>query len=140
LTRALTRENAIYTRVLPRLLIPAEIRDALAAHARAEAPNEACGLVELDGERAVRYLAGRNAALSPYRFELAFDDPETWFVGAAAVFHSHLEGPAYPSRADIENIGLWTGKPYLVYSLRDDELAGFSIGDGEVTVVRVSFA
>jgi proteasome lid subunit RPN8/RPN11 len=137
LTRALTRENAIYTRVLRRLVIPAEVRDGLVAHARAEAPNEACGLVELDGDRAVRYIAGRNDAASPYRFELAFDDPETWFVGEAAVFHSHLEGPALPSRADIENVGLWNGKPYLIYSLRDDELAAFSIDDGAVTVLAV---
>jgi proteasome lid subunit RPN8/RPN11 len=77
-------------------------------------------------------------AASPYRFELAFDDPETWFVGDAAVFHSHLDGPAYPSRADIENVGLWEGKPYLVYSLRDDELAAFAIADGRVTVLPVS--
>jgi proteasome lid subunit RPN8/RPN11 len=101
-------------------------------------PNEACGLVELDGGRAVRYLAGRNAAASPYRFELAFDDPETWFVPEAAVFHSHLEGPARPSRADIENVGLWRGRPYLVYSLRDDELAAFAIDDGHVTVLPVA--
>jgi proteasome lid subunit RPN8/RPN11 len=140
LTRALTRENAIYTRVLRRLVIPAKVREALGAHARAEAPNEACGLVELDGERAVRYLAGRNDAASPYRFELAFDDPETWFVAEAAVFHSHLDGPAQPSRADIENVGLWSGKPYLIYSLRDDELAAFAIHDGEVTVIALSAA
>ena len=86
----------------------------------------------------MRYIAGRNDAASPYRFELAFDDPEMWFVGEAAVFHSHLEGAAQPSRADIENVGLWSGKPYLIYSLRDDELAAFEIGDGEVTVLPVS--
>jgi proteasome lid subunit RPN8/RPN11 len=86
----------------------------------------------------VRYSAGRNDAASRYRFELAFDDPETWFVGEAAVFHSHPEGAAQPSRADIENVGLWSGKAYLIYSLRDDELAAFEIGDGEVTVLPVS--
>ena len=137
MTRALTRENAIYTRVLRRLVIPPEIRRALVAHARAELPNEACGLVELEGERAVRYLAGRNDAASPYRFELAFDDPETWFVSDAAVFHSHLEGPAQPSRADIVKVGLWSGKPYLIYSLRDDELAAYAIDAGEVSLLEV---
>jgi proteasome lid subunit RPN8/RPN11 len=119
------------------LVVPEEVRLAVAAHARAESPKEACGLVELDGDRAVRYLPGRNAAASPYRFELAFDDPETWFVAEAAVVHSHVEGAARPSRADIENVGLWNGKPYLVYSLRDDELAGFTIDDGRVAVLPV---
>jgi proteasome lid subunit RPN8/RPN11 len=85
----------------------------------------------------VRYLPGRNAIASPYRFELAFDDPESWFIGDAAVFHSHVDGAARPSRADRENVGLWEGKPYLVYSLRDDELAGFTIDGGRATALPV---
>jgi proteasome lid subunit RPN8/RPN11 len=123
---------------LRRLVVPVEVQSTLAAHTRAELPNEACGLVELEGERAVRNIAGRNVAASPFRFELAFDDPETWFVGDAAVFHSHVEGPAYPSRADIANVGLWRGRPYFVYSLRDDELAAFLIDGGRVTGLRIS--
>jgi proteasome lid subunit RPN8/RPN11 len=30
-----------------------------------------------------------------------------------AVFHSHPETEPRPSRTDIENIGLWEGRPYL---------------------------
>ncbi len=44
-----------------------------------------------------------------------------------AVFHSHLSSPARPSRTDVENIGLWDGKPYVIYSLARDELAAFRI-------------
>ncbi|MGZ4363738.1 MAG: Mov34/MPN/PAD-1 family protein, partial [Gaiellaceae bacterium] len=61
-------------------MIPAEVRDALVAHAEREAPNEACGLVLLRDGQAERYEPGRNAASSPYRFELEFDDPEIWFA------------------------------------------------------------
>src|SRR5439155_1207768 len=82
-------------------------------------PIEACGLVLLRDGRAERYERGRNAASSPYRFELEFDDPEIWFAEddgyELAVFHSHISAPARPSRTDVENIGLWEGKPYLVY-------------------------
>ena len=115
------------------MVIPAEVRQALAGHAREEAPNEACGLVLLRDGTAVRYERGRNAASSPYRFELEVD-PELWFAEddgfELAVFHSHLSSPPRPSKTDIENIGLWEGRPYLVYSLARDELAAWRIADG----------
>jgi [CysO sulfur-carrier protein]-S-L-cysteine hydrolase len=118
------------------VVISAEVRAALAAHARAEAPNEACGLVLLREGRAERYEPGRNNASSPYRFELEFDDPELWFAEddgyELAVFHSHVAAPARPSRTDVENIGLWERRPYLVYSLQDDDLAAFRIEDGQI--------
>ena len=119
------------------------MRRALAAHAEAEAPNEACGLVLLRDGVAERYVAGRNAAASPYRFELEFDDPEIWFAEddgyELAVFHSHLSAPARPSRTDVENVGLWAGKPYLIYSVREDDLAAFTInGDGRIETLELS--
>jgi len=42
------------------------VRRALAEHAAAEEPNEACGLVLMREGVAERYVAGRNAAASPY--------------------------------------------------------------------------
>jgi [CysO sulfur-carrier protein]-S-L-cysteine hydrolase len=118
------------------VVIPDDVRAQLVAHSQAEAPNEACGLVLLREGRAERYEPGRNAAASPYRFELELADPEVWFAEdkgyELAVFHSHLSAPARPSRTDVENIGLWAGKPYLVYSIRHDDLAAFRIEDGEI--------
>jgi len=126
------------------VVIGAEVRAELRAHAAAEAPNEACGLVVLRDGIAERYVSGRNAATSPYRFELEVP-PETWFLEddgyELAVFHSHLASPPRPSRTDVENIGLWTGRPYLIYSLRLDELAAFTIGeDGQVASLELSTA
>jgi proteasome lid subunit RPN8/RPN11 len=124
------------------VVIPADVREALVAHSRAEAPNEACGLVLLRDGHAERYEPGRNGAASPYRFELEFDDPEIWYAEDAgyevAVFHSHLSAPARPSRTDVENIGLWEGKPYLVYSLQKDDLAAFRIEDGQISELPVT--
>jgi [CysO sulfur-carrier protein]-S-L-cysteine hydrolase len=122
--------------------VPDAVRRELAAHAEAEAPNEACGLILFRGGVAQRYVPGRNAAASPYRFELEFDDPEVWFAEdegyELAVFHSHLSAPARPSRTDVENIGLWNGKPYLIYSVREDDLAAFRIEDGRIAEVPVT--
>ena len=124
------------------MVIPDDVRAALVAHSEREAPNEACGLVLLREGHAERYEPGRNAAASPYRFELEFDDPEVWFAEddgyELAVFHSHVAAPARPSRTDVENIGLWAGRPYLVYSLRDDDLAAFRIEDGRIVELKVS--
>ena len=52
------------------VVVPDEVRAALASHAREESPNEACGLVVVKDGVAERYVPGRNAAASPYRFEL----------------------------------------------------------------------
>jgi [CysO sulfur-carrier protein]-S-L-cysteine hydrolase len=124
------------------VVIPADVRAALVAHTEREAPNEACGLVLLRDGKAERYEPGRNAASSPYRFELEFDDPEIWFAEDdgydLAVFHSHLSAPARPSRTDVENIGLWEGKLYLVYSLQHDDLAAFRIEDGQIRSLSVT--
>jgi proteasome lid subunit RPN8/RPN11 len=117
------------------VVIPAQGRAELEDHARAEDPNEACGLVVLRDGRAERYVPGRNAASSPYRFELEVD-PEVWFLEddgyELAVFHSHPASPARPSRTDVENIGLWEGKPYLILSGRTGDLAAFTIEDGRI--------
>jgi proteasome lid subunit RPN8/RPN11 len=120
------------------VVVPDAVRAAIAAHARAEAPNEACGLLVLRDGVAERYERGRNAAVSRYRFELVVD-PELWFLEdegyELAVVHSHpLEAPtgARPSRTDVENIGLWEGRPYLVFSLADGELRAYRIAGGEV--------
>jgi proteasome lid subunit RPN8/RPN11 len=115
------------------VVIPPEIRAALTDHARAEAPNEACGLIVLRNGRAERYVRGRNTLESPYRFQLDVD-PETWFLEdegyELAVYHSHPETEPRPSRTDLENVGLWASRPYVIYSLARDELAAWTLADG----------
>jgi proteasome lid subunit RPN8/RPN11 len=112
------------------VVIPEAVRRELAEHAETEAPNEACGIVVVRDGTAERYVPGRNTAASPYRFELDVP-PETWFLEddgyELAVFHSHLSSPPHPSRTDVENIGLWVGKPYLIHTVRTGELAGWRI-------------
>ena len=125
------------------MVVPASVRQELVQHARDEDPNEACGLVVLEEGVATRYVPGRNAAASPYRFELDVD-PETWFLEdegyELAVFHSHISSPPRPSRTDVENIGLWEGRPYLILSLGTGELAAWQIAGGEVSPVELTRA
>jgi proteasome lid subunit RPN8/RPN11 len=122
------------------VVVGTDIRRALEQHARSEAPNEACGLVVLRDGAAERYEAGRNLAASPYRFELDVD-PDVWFLEddgyELAVFHSHVSAPARPSRTDVENIGLWEGRPYLILSLGTGELAAFTIEGGRISELEL---
>ena len=123
------------------VVISADVRGELEAHAREEAPHEACGLVVVNDGIAERYVRGRNAAASPYRFELDID-PDTWFLEdegyELAVFHSHVSSPPRPSRTDVENIGLWAGRPYLIYTVRTDELAAWTIANGSIEPVPLT--
>jgi proteasome lid subunit RPN8/RPN11 len=121
--------------------VPADVRARLVAHAQAVSPNEACGVIVFQDGVAKRYVEGVNKAASPYRFELEVD-PEVWFLEddgyELAVFHSHLSAPARPSRTDVENIGLWEGRPYLILSLRTGDLAAFRIEGGRIADVPLS--
>ena len=118
------------------MVVSEAIREQLVAHAQAEAPNEACGLIAFRDSVAQRYLPGTNRLGSPYRFELVPNDPRDFFLEdegyELAVFHSHPETAPRPSRTDVENIGLWEGRPYLILGLATGELAGWRIQDGRV--------
>ena len=115
------------------VVVPAAVRAQIVEHAQSEAPNESCGLLLLDGARAVEYVPAVNKAASPYRFEL-YLDPVQWaeIELDQAVVHSHLSSPPRPSRTDVENIGLWDGRPYLIYSVRENDLAAWVITGGEI--------
>ncbi len=117
------------------MVVTADVRESLLAHAREEAPNEACGVIVFRDGTSVRYERGRNVLESPtvYRLEV---DPEVWFLEdegyELAVFHSHPETRAYPSPTDVANIGLLEGRPYFILSLATGELEAFTIGGGEI--------
>lgn len=87
-------------------LADAKVREAILAHAAAEAPRECCGLVLRTRGRRLRYQPARNlheGAAGEDRFVL---DPQVWTdvddAGAepVAVVHSHPSASANPSMAD----------------------------------------
>jgi proteasome lid subunit RPN8/RPN11 len=114
--------------------VPAALRRELEAHAAAEEPNEACGLLAFRNGVAERYIPCINEAASPYRFELKPQDPMDFFLEdegyELAVFHSHPTDSTRPSRTDIANIGLWEKRPYLILSRPTGELAAWKIVRG----------
>lgn len=115
-----------------RVTLPMTIRRALVEQARAEYPNEACGLIigtapAAAGGTALGYEPTRNRAASPYRYEIdpddlyrltvATDDADEVFWG---IVHSHTHSPAVPSPTDI-GLAFYPDALYLLVSLSADE-------------------
>ena len=130
------------------LTIPGRLLDAVVAHARADHPDEACGIIAgpLGSDEPERHVPMTNAERSPtfYSFvpseQLAvwreMDDRDERPV---VIYHSHTATEPYPSRTDI---GLATDPDahYLLVSTRDpdtDEVRSYRIVDGEVTEEEV---
>jgi proteasome lid subunit RPN8/RPN11 len=125
------------------VVIPPEVRSALVEHAAAESPNECCGLIAFRDGVAERYVECANVGASPYRFELKPPDPSLPIDledegYELAIFHSHLTSPPRPSRTDIENIGLWEGRPYVILTVSTGELGAWQISGGQVEKLSLS--
>lgn len=95
------------------LRLPADLRDRLLVHLIGAAPNEGVGLLAVTGQNgiveATAWFPGQNVDTSPVRFTmhpgevlaaLETIEREGWRLGA--IVHSHLRGPATPSRTDLE--------------------------------------
>ena len=130
------------------LTLDQAIRDAIVAHARADHPDEACGIVAgpIGSDRAVRFVPMTNAERSPtfYRFDSQeqlrvwreMDDRDEEPV---VIYHSHTGTEAHPSRTDVA-LAQEPNAHYLLVSTRssdDLEMRSYRIVDGTVTEEEV---
>jgi proteasome lid subunit RPN8/RPN11 len=115
--------------VSDRLTLPATLADALLAHARAELPNEACGLLggDLAAGRAVTFHPARNEEASPLRYNVHPEDLvrivfaiEDAGQDLVAIFHSHTHSPAVPSATD-RRTAQYPDPFYLLATLADPD-------------------
>jgi len=130
--------------------LSATMIQAMIDHARAEYPNEMCGVIVGDrvaseGGRALRWVPTRNLAASPLRYEIHPDDLLRLTIEADeadeefwAIAHSHTHSPARPSLTDI-GLALYPDALYILVSLADPEpaIGASRIVDGEVYPVEV---
>ena len=130
------------------LQISQDLVDKLLAHAWADHPDEACGVIagSAGSDIPTRFIPMVNAARSPtfYEFDSAdllklYRDLDANDEDPVVIYHSHTSTQAYPSRTDIA----YAAEPsahYVLVSTRETgndegpyELRSFRIVDGEVT-------
>jgi proteasome lid subunit RPN8/RPN11 len=130
------------------LRIRAELVEAMVAHARADHPDEACGVIAgpEGSDRPERFIPMVNAARSPtfYEFDSAdllrlYREMDDRGEAPVVIYHSHTATEAYPSRTDIS----YASEPdahYVLVSTRESgpeegpvEVRSFRIVDGVVS-------
>lgn len=130
--------------------LSAGMLQALIDHARAEYPNEMCGVIVGDrpasaGGQPLRWEPTRNNAASQLRYEIHPDDLlrltiETEDAGEEfwAIVHSHTHSPPRPSLTDV-GLAFYPDAVYLLVSLAESEpaAAAWRIVDGEIHPVEL---
>ncbi|MFI7445539.1 Mov34/MPN/PAD-1 family protein [Nonomuraea indica] len=130
------------------LQISQELADKIVAHARADHPDEACGVIAGRDGVPERFVPMANAERSPtfYRFD-SMEQLRVWREmddrdeEPVVIYHSHTATEAYPSRTDIS----YASEPnahYVLVSTRDEaevEFRSYRILDGVVTEEEVRF-
>ena len=126
------------------LRLPRDFANAIVDQARAEHPNEACGLLGGTNSTATKLFPTTNAERSPVIYRI---DPKEQFrvfkqiedegLELVGIYHSHTRSPAYPSNTDVAQ-AYYPESVYLIVSLAqadNPDLRGFRITEGRVTEV-----
>lgn len=134
------------------LRLPRTFADSIVAQARAEFPNEACGLIagRFDGSDGVakRLYPMTNAERSPVIYRMdpqeqlrVFNEMEREELELVGIYHSHTRSAAYPSTTDVA-LAYYPDSTYLIVSLADTEapdLRAWKIADGRIEELELSY-
>jgi len=124
------------------LRITQDLVDAMVAHARADHPDEACGVIAgpVGSDRPDRFIPMVNAARSPtfYEFDSTdllrlYRDMDDRDEVPVVIYHSHTATEAYPSRTDIS----YASEPEAHYVLVSTRDCGPDEGPVEVRSYRI---
>jgi proteasome lid subunit RPN8/RPN11 len=135
------------------LTIRQDLIDAIVAHARADHPDEACGVIAgpEGSDSPTRFIPMVNAARSPTFYEFdsmdllkLYRDMDDNDEVPVVVYHSHTATEAYPSRTDVS----YASEPeahYVLVSTRETgtedgpyEFRSFRIVDGVITEEEIT--
>jgi [CysO sulfur-carrier protein]-S-L-cysteine hydrolase len=116
--------------------------DQIVAQARAEAPNECCGIIGTRDGGAVTVFPVRNAAASPLRYEMdpkdqlrVFEALDDAGLDVGAIYHSHTRSDPLPSQTDI-NLAFYPDALYVILGVKDadhDDVRAWRIVDAKVS-------
>lgn len=121
--------------------IAPELLEQVIGHARADAPNECCGLLGVRDGAVVSVHPTENVAASPFRFEIdgrelfrVHDELESAGTAPGVIYHSHTRSEPYPSQTDLNFAALWPGWEWLIVGLAGPEpvVRHYAVSDGQV--------
>jgi proteasome lid subunit RPN8/RPN11 len=108
--------------------IPQDLLDEIVDHARADAPNECCGLIGSKDGVATSVHRTRNLKASPLAFEMHGPDvmriiEEIEDAGGelGGMYHSHTRTEPAPSQTDLNFARNWPGLEWVIVGLGGDE-------------------
>ncbi|MGH7371792.1 MAG: M67 family metallopeptidase [Candidatus Methylomirabilales bacterium] len=126
--------------------MPKRFADEIVKHARAEVPNECCGLLAGKNGAVLELFQCESTEKSPYRY---YVDPKDqirimremdrkgWDL--VGIYHSHTHTEAYPSKTDVE-LAFYPEALYFIVSLEDRNgpvIRAFRIADGQIAEEEV---
>jgi [CysO sulfur-carrier protein]-S-L-cysteine hydrolase len=127
--------------------IDRQMLDEIVAHARAEAPDECCGMIGSRDGHAMSLYRARNAEASPLRYVV---HPQDQFrimeqmdergEELGAIYHSHTKSAAYPSQTDVNLAEGWPDPLYVICSIADrdsPDVRAFTIRDRAIEEVAL---
>lgn len=124
------------------LRITRDLVDAIVAHARADHPDEACGVIAgpAGSDTPTRFIPMINAARSPtfYEFESSdllrlYREMDANEEEPVVIYHSHTATEAYPSRTDVS----YASEPFAHYVLVSTRETGTEDGPYEFRSFRI---
>jgi len=121
--------------------ISRRLLDEVIAHARADAPNECCGMIAARDGDAVAVHRATNVAASPLRYEI--DGREQYRIQTAiedagldlgAIYHSHTRTAPEPSETDV-NLAFYPDALYVIVGVAGEaaDVRAWNIVDGKVS-------
>src|SRR5438128_1084480 len=135
-----------------RLILPRQFHTEMVDQAKAELPNECCGLlagrIENSVGRVLRRFPLVNAAASPTEFDseprsmlAAYKEMRKENLEMLAIYHSHPISRAVPSRTDLQRNNHGDSVVNLIVSLRTDapEIRAWWLGPDEYQEAEVEW-
>jgi [CysO sulfur-carrier protein]-S-L-cysteine hydrolase len=127
--------------------IARSLLEEIVQHARADAPDECCGMFGIEDDAVVAVYPTENIHHSPQRFEIDGRDvmritDEVEDRGMAlGLYHSHTMSRAYPSQTDVNFAQNWPGVVWLIVSMADPDapaLRAYTITGAEIEEVALT--
>jgi [CysO sulfur-carrier protein]-S-L-cysteine hydrolase len=141
-TRTIPSRGASPPRPPSSLQISRALLDEVIAHARAEAPNECCGMIASQDGVAAAVHRTRNIHRSPLRYEMEPNEQlrvlsaiEDAGLELGAIYHSHTRSKPEPSPTDVNLAKYWPEPLYVIVGLEGEEpdVRAWRIVDGTVS-------